>query len=154
MLELRDVTKEEHDALFAALAAYFTGEDLGLDDEDRAYFLSAEYRGIIETLIAREVHPVRPVWLADGGAIVGFAMYCTYLLEDGKLFILEFNIDRGHRRKGFGARFYALIERREKARGARFAELTADEASGFWERQGFTYYGRNEDGQRLYRKTF
>ena len=153
-LQIRDMTPSERDWLFEALEKHFTDEELGLGTDDLPYFLSSEYREIIERLMNREQDPLRAVRFMAGEKTVGFATYCNYLSEDGKTFILEYNIAREYRRCGFGRRFYELIEQREKQRGAKYAELTSDNAGGFWQKLGFAAAGVNQDGQTLFAKRF
>ena len=153
LLTIQDVETEERDALFAAIRSYFQTEELGLDDEESMkYFMSSEYRREIERVMDREVHSVRAVWFVYGGQRIGFSTYCVFNFEDGKLFILELSVNKEYQRQGLGRQYYQLIEQRESKHGAKYSELTANKASGFWKGLGFVHVGIGENGEQLFQK--
>ncbi|MCL2670783.1 MAG: GNAT family N-acetyltransferase [Clostridiales bacterium] len=119
------------------------------------YLLSEEYQTTVETLMDRAENPIRAVQLLDAHqSALGFALYCNYYTEDGKLFIMEFCVEPPCRGQGYGKLLYELIEAREKARGAKFAELTTDSATPFWQGLGFVNTGVADldNGDFIFRK--
>ncbi len=160
-MELVEYTSEEYDNLFSQLHKYFKEDCLGFDAEDVEYFLSDEYRGEIERLMDPAIGKplVRAMKLVDRDDLLGFALYANYAFADaetdGELFIMEFCIEPQFRGCGYGRIFYEMIEVLEKSRGAKYTQLTADRAVGFWEKIGFADTGIVEDnGCNKYRKNF
>lgn len=155
MLHLADIPRQARDAFFARLYRYFKEDLSGLPADFLEYLLSEEYRTTVEALMDRAQNPIRAVHLSDdAGQLLAFAMYCNYATEDGKLFIMEFCVEKALRGQGYGRQLYSLIEAREKARGAKFAELTPDAAVSFWESLGFVNTGRvdPDNGDCIFRK--
>ncbi|MGI6228300.1 MAG: GNAT family N-acetyltransferase [Christensenellales bacterium] len=142
-MKLVEYTPAEYDNHFERLHGYFKEDCAGLDEESLEYFLSDEYRREIESLMnpAESKTLVRAVKLVDGADLLGFALYVNYAFEnresDGELFILEFCIEPTFRGCGYGKMFYEMIEAVENMRGAKYAQLTADRAVGFWQKVGF-----------------
>ncbi|MEA5013305.1 MAG: GNAT family N-acetyltransferase [Candidatus Limiplasma sp.] len=128
-------------------------EDLGtpLTQEDRAYFLSEEYRGIIRGLCSREVDPALAVFFERNGERIGFCLLCTYHSEDQKCFILDFCVFSGLRGRGLGTKCFQALKTRQDALGAAFYELNTScrRSMRFWEKQGFRYNGYDESGSLL-----
>lgn len=160
-MNLVEYTPVEYDDLFSRLHIYFKEENQDLDDDSLAYFLFAEYRAEIERLMdpTQSQTLVRAMKLVDDNQVIGFALYVNYAYSnpnsDGELFIMEFYIDPKLRGKGYGKRFYEMIETLEKTRGAKYSQLTADRAVGFWQKVGFVDTGIVEDnGCNKYRKDY
>jgi len=159
-MRLAEYTSAEYDELFSRLHRYFKEDCPSLDEEASKYFLSDDYRSEIERLMNPSGTPlVRAVKLVEGDTVLGFALYVNYAYgdddSDGELFIMEFCVEPMFRCKGYGKILYEMIEDLEKSRGAKYAQLTADRAVGFWEKVGFVDTGIVEDnGWNKYRKDF
>lgn len=128
--------------------------DLGapMTDEEAARFLAGAYHDRIDALCRREVNPCRRVFFTlDGGREIGFALYCTYLSEDGKCFIVNFCVYPEHRNRGLGRRCFAALADYAGAHGARYFELNTHcrRAMRFWESVGFRCNGCDEEGTIL-----
>ena len=127
--------------------------DLGapMTDEEAARFLAPAYHQRIDALCRREVNPCRRVFFLLEGREVGFALYCTYLSEDAKCFIVNFCIYPEYRNQGLGKRCFAALAGCAGAQGARYFELNTHcrRAMGFWESVGFRRNGYDEAGTIL-----
>ena len=80
-----------------------------LTDNERAYFLSAEYREQINRLCTRETDRAQKAFFELDGVRIGFCLYCTYLSEDGKCFILDFCLFPDYRGHGLGKRCFSAL---------------------------------------------
>lgn len=127
--------------------------DLGapMTDEEAARFLAPAYHDRIDALCRREVNPCRRVFFLREGREVGFALYCTYLTEDGKCFLVNFCIYPEYRNRGLGGRCFAALAAYAGGQGARYFELNTHcrRARRFWEGAGFRYNGYDEAGTVL-----
>lgn len=139
-------TKEDKEAFWKAknecfIEDIFPDSDLGepITEEDKEYFLSEEYYGIIENLCDREIDKARKVFFCQDGKIVGFSLYCTYLSEDGKCFILDFCILREYRNKGIGKICFSALKDDAGNNGAVYYQLNThcERSKRFWESLGF-----------------
>lgn len=136
------------------LYAYFQ-RDLFPDpaDENRTYFLGAEYRAAIQTLHERKENPVQYLFFQQENREIGFAMPVIYTAEDGKCFIMEFCVYPEYRGNGTGKVCAKALLHWAKENGARYGELYCDDArrERFWQSVGFVKSGEAEDGQVLMR---
>jgi GNAT superfamily N-acetyltransferase len=123
-------TQEENAALWNAKYEFFHRDifpncDIGapLAQEDREYFLSREYRERIDALCSRENDRAFSAFFEQAGRRIGFCLYCTYLSEDGKCFILDFCVFPEYRSRGLGKRCFEALKALEDARGAKYYAL-------------------------------
>lgn len=127
--------------------------DLGapMTDQEAEHFLSPAYHRHIDALCRRETDPGRRVFFDLDGREIGFALYCTYLSEDGKCFLISFCLYPEHRCQGLGKRCFAALAERAGAQGARYFELNTHcrRSMRFWESVGFRYNGYDEAGSIL-----
>lgn len=121
------------------------------DDEDRAYFLGAEYREEIERLRRREKDPLYALFFQRDGQDVGLASSVLYAGEDGKCFIMDFCVFPPFRGSGTGRACAAALLDWERERGAAYFELNADgdRRRRFWRGLGFLPNGADEWGMPL-----
>jgi len=110
------VTAEDVRAWDEAKAGYlvrdvFPDSDLGapLDEAGRAYLLSEEYHSRIEAICSRGIDRAYRVFFESEGERAGFALYCTYLSEDAKCFILDFCVFPKKRNQGLGKQCFAAL---------------------------------------------
>lgn len=150
--------KEEYDAFWKAKYEFFHQDifpncDLGapLAQVDKEYFLSQEYRDRIDVLCSRDNDRAYSVFFEMGSSRIGFCLYCTYLSEDGKCFILDFCIFPDYRCRELGKRCFKALKALEGARGATYYALNTHSARSkrFWERLGFRTSGFDEFGSLL-----
>jgi GNAT superfamily N-acetyltransferase len=131
----------------------FLDIDLGApcDEEAQAHLLSEDYRNCIDALCSRSVDKAYRVFFESDGVRVGFALYCTYLSEDAKCFILDFCIFPEFRCKGLGKRCFEALTERAAQEGAEFFELNTHcrRSMRFWQSIGFAYNGYDRHGSIL-----
>jgi GNAT superfamily N-acetyltransferase len=131
----------------------FPNNDIGspITEEDRAYFLSGEYRARIEALSSRDVDRAYSAFFERDGHRIGFCQYCTYLSEDGKCFVLDFCVFPDLRCQGLGMRCFAALQTAEETRGAKYFALNTHcrRSMRFWEHLGFRQDGFDEYGSAL-----
>lgn len=151
-------TVEEYAAFWNAKYEFFHRDifpncDIGspLAEEDREYFLSQEYRDRIKALCSRETDRAFAMFFEQDGNRIGFCLYCTYLSEDGKCFILDFCVFPEYRRRGLGKRCFEALIALEGTRGAKYYELNTHSVRSmrFWESVGFHQNGLDEHGSTL-----
>ena len=151
-------TMEEYDAFWNAKYEFFHRDifpncDIGspLTQEDREYFLSREYRDRIDALCSREIDRAFSMFFEQASVKIGFCLYCTYLSEDGKCFILDFCVLPEYRRRGLGKRCFEALIGLEGTRGAKYYALNTHSARSmrFWESVGFRKNGFDEHGSLL-----
>jgi len=126
------------------------------DEFDLEYFYSDEYRDTIENLRTREINPLKIFLVKKKETIIGFLMYVTYFDEDGKCFLMEYNIEPNYRGKGYGKLIYFKAEQYIKEEGALYIELTPtnDKNERFWSSVGFMKtMDVDEDNKYYYRKS-
>lgn len=147
------ITEADAAAFWEQLRIYFK-RDIFPDpaDEDRAYFLSTEYRAQIQKVHDRPEDRCRYLFFHRDGQDIGFAMPVIFTTEDGKCFIMEFCVYPAFRGNGTGkACAGALLEWAEE-NGARYAELNCgsnERRLRFWQRMGFVKNGADEWGEPL-----
>lgn len=122
-----------------------------LTREQQAWFFSKEYRETIDQLLLREIDPARAYFFQQGDKQVGFVLFCTYLSEDGKCFLLDFCIYPEYRKQGLGKQCFELLEQVTREQGATYYECNTSnhEAKRFWESLGFVYNGFDAKGTIL-----
>ena len=121
------------------------------EDEDRAYFLSEQYRAQIQTLHDRKSNPMHYLLFQRGGQKIGFALTVIYDTEDGKQFLLEFCVLPEFLGHGTGCACAQALLDWGYAHGAAFFELNAgtENRRRFWSRLGFVPNGRDRWGVPL-----
>ncbi len=131
----------------------FEYDELGneLTEEDKEWFLSSEYRNHMHKLFKKIIDTAFPILFIEDDEIIGFCLYCTYLSEDGKCFIVDFCILPEYREKGKGTLCFQLLKNAEIKRGAKYFELNCSNRRNkrFWEMQGFKLNGVDEHGTPL-----
>ncbi len=127
--------------------------DLGgkLTEDNIRYFFSPEYRAIIENRCSRETDRAYKVFFECGVKRIGFCLYCTYLSEDAKCFIIDYCIFPEYRNQGLGKACFHALREKTRAEGAVFYELNTHNkrAMRFWESLGFRYNGYDSRGSIL-----
>lgn len=118
------ITEADAAAFWEQLRIYFK-RDIFPDpaDEDRAYFLSTEYRAQIQKIHDRPQDRCRYLFFHRDGQDIGFAMPVIFTTEDGKCFIMEFCVYPAFRGNGTGKACAGALLEWAKENGARYAEL-------------------------------
>lgn len=122
------------------------------EDEDREYFLSAEYRTHIQKIHDRSQDRCYYLFFYCNGRNIGFAMPVIFNTEDGKCFIMEFCVYPEFRGNGTGTECARVLLDWTKENGALYAELnygSNERRCCFWERVGFLVNGTDEWGEPL-----
>jgi len=125
-----------------------------LDEEDKVWFFSGEYREYIMRLFYRETDTLRIAFFLQDGQYTGFVVYVIYMSEDGKCFILDYSIEREQRNMGLGKVFYNLLQDRVKSDGATYIALNLSNENNerFWKSNGFIKSKIDEYGNPVYIK--
>lgn len=122
------------------------------EDEDREYFLSAEYHAHIQKLHDRPEDRCHYLFFCRNGQDIGFAMPVLFTTEDGKCFIMEFCVYPEFRGSGTGRECAGQLLDWAGKNGALYGELNYggnDRRLHFWESMGFVPNGADEWGEPL-----
>lgn len=153
-ITIREAAAKEDVAVFWEQLHSYHKRDIFPDpeDEDRDYFLGAEYQSAIERGHDRLQDRFRYVFFHRDGQDIGFALTVIYGTEDGKCFIMEFCVYPQFRGGGAGRACARTLLAWAKANGATYAELNygGDERRmRFWQSVGFVKNGADEWGEPL-----
>ncbi len=153
-ITIREAATKEDAAVFWEQLHSYHKRDIFPDpeDEDREYFLGAEYQNAIERGHDRPQDRFRYVFFHRDGQDIGFALAVIYGTEDGKCFIMEFCVYPQFRGGGAGRACARALLAWAKTNGATYAELNygGDERRmRFWQSVGFVKNGADEWGEPL-----
>lgn len=147
------VTETDVAAFWEQLYDYFKRDIFPVpEDEDRAYFLSDEYRAHMQKIHNRPQNRCYYLFFHRGGQDIGFALPVIYNTEDGKCFIMEFCVFPEFRGNGTGKECARVLLDWAKENGALYAELnygSNERRLHFWKSVGFIENGVDEWGQPL-----
>ena len=151
MISIQEISPEKIAEFWDIHFRYLVDDEIITDDEDKEYFQSEEYRGIIESHMLRETDRHHMVYFVRAGEHIGTAQYCTYQSEDGKCFILDFWVFPEYRGAGTGHECFKALEAYTKADGAIYYEINCEKknAKRFWKSLGFVENGVDEYGMAL-----
>lgn len=147
------VTESDVVTFWEQIHSYFR-QDIFPDpeDEDRDYFLGAEYRAHMQMLHDRPQDRCYYLFFHLDGQDIGFAMPVIYTTDDDKCFIMEFGVYPEFRGDGTGRECARVLLDWAREKGAFYAELNYggnDRRLRFWERAGFVRNGADEWGEPL-----
>lgn len=130
---------------------YLVNDEIITDEEDKEYFKSEEYRGVILKNMLRADDKHHMVYFVEDGVRIGAAQYNTYQSACGKCFILDYWVFPTFRGGGTGHRCFVALEAYTKADGAVYYELNCEKenAKRFWQSLGFVENGVDEYGMAL-----
>lgn len=153
-INIREAVTEDDAALFwEQLRSYFKRDIFPDDsDENREYFLNAEYCNAIKKIHDRPQDRCRYLFFQRDGQDIGFAMPVIYTTEDGKCFIMEFCVYPEFRGNGTGKECAGALLDWARENGALYAELNYgrnERRLHFWEGVGFKRNGADEWGEPL-----
>ena len=151
MISIEEVPVERIDEFWDIHIRYLVDDGIISDDEDIAYFMGEEYRGILKNHMIRDTDKQHMVYFRRNGERIGAASYCTYQSEDGKCFIMDYWIFPQYRGNGTGHRCFEALEEYTKADGAEYYELNSEKEDSirFWKSLGFVENGKDEYGMKL-----
>lgn len=149
---IKEVPTDELKAFWKIHFKYLVDDGIITDDEDKEYFQSKEYRGIIEEHMKREIDRHHVVYFFLKDTQIGAAQYNTYHGEGGKCFILDFWIFPEYRNKGLGHTCFRALESYTKVDGALYYEINSEKEDSvrFWKSVGFVENGVDEYGDPLW----
>ena len=152
MIEIEEIPLEGVAEFWDAHIKYLVDDGIVTDEEDIAYFQGEEYRGILESHMARETDRHHMVYFRSSGTRIGAASYCTYQSEGGKCFVMDFWVFPQHRGGGTGHMCFEALERHTKADGATCYELNSEKEDSvrFWKSLGFVEDGTDEYGMPVF----
>ena len=151
MITIEEIPVEKIEDFWRIHYAYLLNDEIITDEEDKEYFQSEEYRGVIKAHMLRDVDKHHMVYFVENEKRIGAAQYNTYQSEDGKCFILDFWVFPEFRGNGTGHRCFATLEAYTKKDGARYYEINCEReiAQRFWRDNGFVDSGVDEYGMAL-----
>lgn len=152
-ITIREAITEQDVSIFWEQLRAYQKRDIFPDpeNEDREYFLSAEYQANIEELHERSRDRLYYLFFCCGGQDIGFAMPAIYETEEGKCFLLEFCVFPEFRGEGTGQQCARKFLDWAKAHGASYVELNCatERRQRFWKCFGFLPNGLDEWGEPL-----
>ena len=151
MITIEEIPVQRIDEFWKVHYEYLISDDIIDSDEDKEYFQSDEYRGIIRSHMVRKQDKHHMVYFVEDGRYIGAAQYNTYQSEDGKCLILDFWVFSEYRGNGNGHRCYRALEEYTKKEGAIYYEINCEKenAHRFWLDNGFIDQGNDEYGMAL-----
>lgn len=151
MITIEEISVENIKDFWNIHYAYLLNDEIITDEEDKEYFQSEEYRGVIKSHMLREVDKHHMGYFVKNKKRIGAAQYNTYQSEDGKCFILDFWVFPEYRGGGTGHRCFEALEAYTRADGGIYYEINCERenARRFWRDNGFVDNGVDEYGMAL-----
>lgn len=152
MIKLEEIKVADIEEFWKAHFAYLVQEGIITDEEDKEYYQSEEYRGVIRAHMERDTDRHHLAYFTEGGVRIGAVSYCTYQSEDGKCFILDYWVFPQFRGKGTGHRCFEALKEYTARDGAQYYEINCDGRADrirFWNSNGFVDNGVDEYGAQL-----
>lgn len=148
MITIEEIPVERIEEFWSVHYDYLVHDGIITDDEDKEYFQSEEYRGVIKAHMLRDIDKHHMIYFVENGKRIGAAQYNTYQSEDGKCFILDFWVFPEFRGNGTGHRCFAALEAYTKKDGAVYYEINCEKenAHRFWLDNGFVDNNVDEYG--------
>lgn len=133
---------------------YLVDDGMITEDEEKAYYQSAEYRDVLKGHMLREQDKLHMAYFVRDGVRIGATQYCTYQSEDGKCFILDFWVFPEYRGNGTGHECFMALLECTKNDGAKYYALNyaKEDSRRFWLSLGFIDNGVDEYGSPLMKK--
>lgn len=146
MITIEEIPVEQSEKFWSIHMEYLLQDGIIEDEEDKEYFQSEEYRGIIRAHMLREIDKHHMVYFVENEKRVGAAQYNTYQSEDGKCFILDFWVFPEFRGNGMGHKCFKALEVYTQKDGAQYYEINCERenARRFWFDNGFVDKGVDE----------
>lgn len=85
MITIEEIPVERIDEFWKIHYRYLIDDEIIIDEEDKEYFQSTEYRDIIRAHMLREQDRHHMIYFVRDGFRIGAAQYNTYQSEDGNL---------------------------------------------------------------------
>lgn len=146
LITIEEIPVEKIDEFWKIHFEYLLLDEIISDDEDKVYFQSEEYRGLIRSHMIRELDKHHLIYFIHNGEKIGAAQFNTYQSEEGKCFILDFWMFPQFRGNGMGHQCFRALEEYTKRDGALYYALNCDRerAQRFWYDIGFVDNGFDE----------
>ena len=147
-VQIEEIPVERIDEFWDIHIRYLVEDGIITDEEDIAYFQSAEYQDIIKSHMLRSVDKHHMVYFIRDDVRIGATQYNIYQSEDGKCYILDFWVFPEFRGNSTGHHCFEALHRYTNIDGARYYEIncTKENAHRFWQSLGFTDCGVDEYG--------
>jgi len=151
-IKIHEITTKEELAMYWEKRNAYMREDIipnctlgePISKEEEEWFFSQEYYDHIMKVYSRDVDKLYFVFFESEKKNVGFCVYVTFHIEDGKCFILDFCIFKEFRNQGLGKKCFHLLEHKELQRKANYFALNLSNENNqrFWKSLGFkeSYY--------------
>lgn len=146
------VTQTEVATFWEQLYNYYNRDIFPDSDDERDYFLGAEYRQHMETIHNRLQDRCYYLLFYQKEQNVGIAMPVIFTSEDGKCFIMEFCVYPEFRGNGMGKECARALLKWAEKNGAFYAELNYSDnvrRKHFWQSIGFVQNGSDQWGDPL-----
>ena len=116
------------------------------NDEDREYFKSKAYGGVLESYMDRTPDKAHFIYFYKNNLHIGCSQYVTYKSEDGKCFILDFWVFPEYRGNSLGHECYYALKNYVKEDGGKYfaINISNHRNHNFWSSIGFDDNGFDE----------
>lgn len=130
---------------------YLVNDQMITTEEEKAYFQSVEYRGVLENHMKCTPDTLHMVYFVRDGMRIGAAQYCIFKSEDGKCFILDFWVFPKYRGNMTGHECFRALLEYTKNDGTLYYALNyaKEDSRRFWLSLGFKDNGEDEYGSPL-----
>ena len=151
MITIQEIPVEEIETFWDIHFQYLVEDEIITSEEDKEYFQSSEYRGILKGQMSCDIDRHHMAYFVRGGIRIGACQYRTFQSSDGECFIMDLWVFPEYRGNGTGHDcFHALLEH-TKNDGALYYVInyTKEDSHRFWLSLGFADNGTDEYGGRL-----
>ena len=151
MIRIEEIPVSRIDDFWNIQFRYLVDDGMITTEEEKAYFQSPEYRGVLKGHMLRTPDTLHMVYFVRDGVQIGASQYCTFQSEDGKCFILDFWVFPEYRGNGTGHECFQTLLEYTKRDGALYYALNyaKEDSRRFWLSLGFTDNGVDEYGSPL-----
>ena len=151
MIRIEEIPVSRIDDFWNIQFRYLVDDGMITTEEEKAYFQSPEYRGVLKGHMLRTPDTLHMVYFVRDGVRSGASQYCTFQSEDGKCFILDFWVFPEYRGNGTGHECFQTLLEYTKRDGALYYALNyaKEDSRRFWLSLGFTDNGVDEYGSPL-----
>lgn len=81
MITIEEIPVERIEEFWSVHYDYLVHDGIITDDEDKEYFQSEEYRGVIKAHMLRDIDKHHMIYFVENGKRIGAAQYNTYQSE-------------------------------------------------------------------------
>lgn len=145
-IKIEKITKDMLEEFWYLHYNYLIDDEIILDEEDKEYFKSDEYRNILESHMDFNKNKHYFIYFIKDYKRIGAASYSIYGDENMKCFILDYWIFKEYRNQNLGHLCFLKLEEEVKKLKASCYEINATKENSirFWKSLGFIENGFDE----------